>query len=112
MDFVDFLERRVADLMAHQEELGVTHDDGQQIVEIVRNATGELPDGLHFLRLRELGLERLLLGDVDKIEERAFVPCRGRTKSCAHALMLAPERNSAVAVGDWPSQASVTRSLI
>ena len=42
----------------------------EQIVEVVRDAARELADRLHLLRLRELGLERLLLGGVDEIEDR------------------------------------------
>ena len=34
-------------------------DAGQQVVEVVRQAAGELADGLHLLRLEEL-LARLL----------------------------------------------------
>jgi hypothetical protein len=34
----------------------------------MRDAAGELADGLHLLRLRELDLEVFLLGDIDKME--------------------------------------------
>ena len=37
---------------------------GQQIVEIVRDAAGQLADRVHFLRLDQLAFERALLGDV------------------------------------------------
>ena len=45
-------------------ELAVAEDHGQQVVEVVRDAAGELADGLHLLRLAELALEAdaLLLG--------------------------------------------------
>ena len=45
-------------------ELAVAADRGQQVVEVVRHAAGELADGLHLLRLPQLALEAdpLLLG--------------------------------------------------
>src|SRR5471030_1744936 len=39
-------------------------NDGQEVVEIVRDASRELSDRLNFLRLSELILDDLLLGDV------------------------------------------------
>src|SRR3546814_20568265 len=38
------------------------------VVEVVRDAAGELTHGLHLLRLRELHLEALLLGHVDEVQ--------------------------------------------
>ncbi|WP_373696758.1 hypothetical protein [Microvirga yunnanensis] len=35
------------------QEFGVPDDNGEQVVEVVRNATGELADGLHLLRLAQ-----------------------------------------------------------
>ena len=45
------------------EQLHRPHDAGQEIVEIMRQAAGELADGLHLLRLpqRLLGLAQPLL---------------------------------------------------
>ena len=71
VDLVDLLERGIARLVAHQQEFGIADDDGEQIVEVVRHAARELAHGLHLLRLREFGLERLLLGHVDEIEDDA-----------------------------------------
>ena len=39
-------------------------DPGQEIVEVVRDAAGQLPDRLHFLGLPELLFQVLTLGDV------------------------------------------------
>ena len=39
-------------------------DDGQDVVEVVSDAAGELADGLHLLRVAQLGLELALDGDV------------------------------------------------
>jgi hypothetical protein len=59
-------------------------DDGQQVVEVVRDAAGQLAEPFHLLRLHELGLrllERLLpappLGDVARdLRESAQAPRR------------------------------------
>ena len=53
--------RRVirADLLA--DELGVVEDHGEQVVEVVRHAAGELAERLHALRALQRRLERLLL---------------------------------------------------
>ena len=37
-----------------QEQLAVSHDDHEEIVEVVRDAAGQPADGLHLLRLAEL----------------------------------------------------------
>ena len=42
----------------------VAEDGRQQVVEVVRHAAGELPDGFHLLRLTELRLERFALADI------------------------------------------------
>ena len=44
-------------------------DDGEDIVEVVRHAAGQLADGFHLLRLAELGFGGLLLGQVAADEE-------------------------------------------
>ncbi len=50
------------------------HDDGgQHIVEIVRDAAGELSHRLHLLALRHLRLERLLLRRLDRIDDRGLL---------------------------------------
>ena len=54
------------DLVEHQR--AVAEDGGQQIVEIVRDAAGELPDRLHLLRLAQLLLEPPALGDVARVD--------------------------------------------
>ena len=38
-----------AELFPGYQQAGVAVDDGEEIVKIVRNAAGELADGLHFL---------------------------------------------------------------
>ncbi len=48
--------------MAGQQQIGKADNGGQHIVEIMGNAAGKLADRLHFLALRELRLQRPLLG--------------------------------------------------
>jgi hypothetical protein len=52
-------------------ELAEPHDHGEQIVEVVRHAARQAPDGLHFLRLSELLFERVSLGEIRKSEDAA-----------------------------------------
>ena len=52
-------------------ELNIAQDGAQNVVEIVRNAACKRSDGLHFLGLAQLRLQRFLLGDLR--EQRALV---------------------------------------
>ncbi len=54
----------VGDVVAHQQQVAVAVDRGQEVVEVVRDAAGELADRLHLLALHELRLEGLQLGGV------------------------------------------------
>ena len=47
-----------------QDELAVAGDDGEQVVEVVRDAAGQHADGFHFLRLPELLLQLHPSGDI------------------------------------------------
>jgi hypothetical protein len=73
LDLHDVGEGRVAGLEAHQQQVAEADHRGQQIVEIVRDAAGQLADRLHLLRLGELDFEVLLLGDVDEMQHQAAV---------------------------------------
>ena len=57
--------------------LAVTADDGEQVVEVVRDAAGEAPYGLHLLRLDELSLQTHLVGDVALHRQVADDPSGG-----------------------------------
>ena len=58
---------------AQQQQVAEADHRGQQIVEVVRDAAGQLADRLHLLRLGELDFEALLLGHVDEMQgERLF----------------------------------------
>ena len=69
-----------------QQHVREAEDGGQHVVEVVRDAAGELADDLHLLALRELRFERLLLGGVDDVEDRRLALAAGeRTGSCRRA---------------------------
>ena len=46
-------------IMSQQQQVAMTRYRGQQIVEIMRNASGQLANRLHFLTLYELCFKRL-----------------------------------------------------
>ena len=48
----------------------IGQDDGEQVVEVVRNRSGELAHHLHLLGLDELGSPGLALGDVREGDDR------------------------------------------
>ena len=72
LDLHDVLEGRIGRLVRVEQEIGRHHDGGQHIVEVVRDAAGELADRLHLLLLRELVLQRALLGGLERIDDRGF----------------------------------------
>jgi hypothetical protein len=49
--------------VARRQHVELHEDGGQQVVEVVRHAAGQLADGLHLLALGELQLDLLLLGE-------------------------------------------------
>jgi hypothetical protein len=67
LDLVQSLVGRIAHRVAGGQHVELHEDGGEQVVEVVRHAAGQLADGLHLLALRELQLDLLLLGDVHQI---------------------------------------------
>ena len=53
-DLFDVVPHRVALGQAREQHLAVAHDDGQDIVEVVRDTAGQSPHGLHLLRVPQL----------------------------------------------------------
>ena len=93
LDLHDVLEGRVGRAVVGEEKVRVADDRLQHVVEVVRDAAGELPDGLHLLRLRELLLELALLGGVERVEERALAVAVGvadRAQPDAHRAAAFP----------------------
>ena len=69
LDVHDVLEGRVGRPVAGEQQVGEADDGGQHVVEVVRDAAGELADRLHLLALRELRLERALLGRLERVDD-------------------------------------------
>jgi hypothetical protein len=94
-----------------EHHLAVTHDDAEQIVEIVGHPSGQASDRLHLLRLMQLPFKRFALGDVvqpddgadpapravgDRLaagEQRAGPPLRRDDHHLEVADAVAPERS-------------------
>ena len=55
---------RIVRRQAVEKNSAIAGDDGQQIVEIVRDAAGKLADGFHLLRLTQLCLELQAIADI------------------------------------------------
>ncbi len=55
--------------MVGEQQVGEADDGGEHVVEIVRDAAGELADRFHLLLLAHLMLQRPLLGDVDDVDD-------------------------------------------
>ncbi|OQA23805.1 MAG: hypothetical protein BWY59_02509 [Verrucomicrobia bacterium ADurb.Bin345] len=51
----------------HKQHAGIPEDRGQDVVEIVRDASGKASHGLHLLEMSHLGLEVEALGDIHSI---------------------------------------------
>ena len=66
---VDLVQPALAE--AGLQQLERAHDAGQQIVEVVRDAAGQLADRLHLLALAQRRLVTQLLGHVDGAHHRA-----------------------------------------
>ena len=79
--------------MIGEQQVGIADDRGQDIVEIMRDAAGELADRLHFLALREILLQHALFGRVERENGRAgaFVAAGigGRDEEARRAFALA-----------------------
>ena len=52
---------QILQVAAGQQHVAIAGDDGQQVVEIVGDSSGEPPDRLHLLRLAELLFETIAL---------------------------------------------------
>ncbi len=98
LDLHDVAEGRIGRPVIGEQQVRIADDRGQHIVEIMRDAAGELADRLHFLRLREILLQRALLGRVERKERRARSVALVRTRE----MNRRAERS--------PSPASVTSS--
>ena len=64
-NLVEILPLAVLVLDNRRQQLGVAEDRGQEIVEVVGDAAGELADRIHLLRLDQLRFELPAFGDID-----------------------------------------------
>ncbi len=97
LDLHDVLEGRIGRPMVGEQQIGIADDRGQHVVEIVGDAAGELADRLHLLALREVLLQRALLGGVEREHDGAgaFVAMRvrGGDEEARRAGALALQRD-------------------
>jgi hypothetical protein len=56
--------RVVRVVVVHQQHFAIPADDRQQVVEVVRHASSQLPDRLHLLRLPQLRVHAYAIGHV------------------------------------------------
>jgi len=63
-----------------QQQLGEGRDPRERVVELVRYAGDELPDGRHLFGLDQLLLQHLLVGDVADDAQDFFVELRRRVR--------------------------------
>ena len=85
LDLHDVLEGRIGGPVIVQQQIGIADDRSEHIVEVMRHAAGQLADRLHLLRLREILLQRALLGRVERVEHHAarFARVLGRREEQA-----------------------------
>ncbi len=60
----NFWAQRMVGRKGIEHEFGVSAYDHKQVIEIVRNASGQMADGIHFLGLLELRFESSFVGNV------------------------------------------------
>jgi hypothetical protein len=104
LDLHQVLERRVRRPVAREQQVRVADDGLEDVVEVVRDAAGELADRLHLLRLDELLLEEPLLGRVERVEDRPLA--QGRV-AVRHGADPEPGRTPAL-----PRQRDVERAAL
>src|SRR4029077_14284626 len=64
LNFVGVFEDGGSSLQRPLKDLAVADDHTEQVVEVVRDSSGEPADGFHLVRHAELALEHPLLSDV------------------------------------------------
>ena len=84
---------RTARCQFFEQHFGITVDDHQEIVEIMRDAARKAPDGLHFLRLTKLFFELPPVGNVFRDDLQFF---RGLFHSADRAAAQAHDNHMSV----------------
>ena len=101
-NFFGVAHQWVVDRQLHLQKTAVAGDHAEGVVEIVRHSPRQKTDGFHFLRLHELFLEQLALGDVligpFITQHRAILQRRSgrwpRSISCCHPCGTPGTRSS------------------
>ena len=83
LDLHDVLEGRVGRPVVGEQQVAVADDRLQHVVEVVRDAAGELADRVHLLRLGELLLDLAEVGGVEGVEDRRLAVRAGPRRSPA-----------------------------
>ena len=102
-DRIDIAAAALLGQLAAAQEIGRRTDDGQEVVEVVRDAAGQLADGLHLLGLAQRFLALAAFGDVDGFRHGA-----GHR---AMAIVERPHREIEIAVADRQMQHHVEANL-
>ncbi len=66
----------------------ISHDDGEQVVEVMRHAARQLTDGFHLLGLLQLFLAGPLLGDILDHGDHTIAACRKLRRNDGAAARL------------------------
>ena len=69
--FVNRFPQRAVERDRVGEFLAVAEEHGNEVVEVVRDSRREVADGFHLLRLPELSIELITLGDVARDQRHA-----------------------------------------
>ena len=89
-------KRGIGRLVRVEQEIGRHHDGGEHVVEVVRDAAGELADRLHLLLLVDAVLQVALRGGLQRVDDGrlavAVLVLDRRTKKRGPAFALAGER--------------------
>jgi hypothetical protein len=102
----------VSGLRAGEEDVAVADDDGQQVVEVVRDPSRQAPHRLHLLRLPELFLQPHAVRDVARDRENVFSPSMSITRADISPVSIRPSfrRNFASKLRTSPCSASLRTS--
>src|SRR5690348_18333276 len=92
-----------------QKKAAVPLDDGQQVIEIVRHARGQLPDCLHTLSFRQALMKRLLLGNIQQNAVQQWAAFRSWNEGPAviHPAQFAVASKQTIFRAERPSFESV-----
>ena len=85
---------RVPRLEAVQQHAGVTRDDREKIVKVVSDASSELTDCVHLLRMVKLLLEAALVREIaQRVDDQAWRERRGAPVNGADLSVLSLDAN-------------------